>query len=66
MRDYARDTLDMPRLLAIVSPSNVTSTRLLERLGFSFESMTRLGAEAPEVKLYGCTFAGRRSSSSPR
>lgn len=59
VRDYARDTLDMPRLLAIVSPSNVTSTRLLERLGFSFESMTRLGAEAPEVKLYGCTLVPR-------
>lgn len=59
VRDYARDTLDMPRLLAIVSPSNVTSTRLLERLGFTFESMTRLDAAAPEVKLYGCTFVPR-------
>jgi RimJ/RimL family protein N-acetyltransferase len=66
VRDYARDTLDLPRLLAIVSPSNDTSIRLLERLGFSFESMTRLGAAAPEVKLYRCTFAGRRSSGSPR
>jgi [ribosomal protein S5]-alanine N-acetyltransferase len=66
VRDYARDALDLPRLLAIVSPSNVTSIRLLERLGFSFESMTRLGAAAPEVKLYGCTLAGRQSSGSPR
>jgi ribosomal-protein-alanine N-acetyltransferase len=59
VRDYARDTLDMPRLLAIVSPSNVTSTRLLERLGFTFESMTQLDGAAPEVKLYGCTFVPR-------
>jgi RimJ/RimL family protein N-acetyltransferase len=37
-----------------VSPSNAGSIRLLERLGFGYESMTRLGAEAAEVKLYAC------------
>ena len=54
VRDYARDALDLSRLLAIVSPANASSIRLLERLGFSFESMTRLGAEAPDVRLYAC------------
>ena len=52
--DYARDALDLPRLLAIVSPSNASSIRLLERLGFGYESMTRLGTEASEVRLYTC------------
>ena len=36
VRDYARDGLGLPRLLAIVSPSNASSIRLLERLGFGF------------------------------
>lgn len=58
VRDYARDALDLPRLLAIVNPSNASSIRLLERLGFRYESMTRLGAEACEVKLYARMLAG--------
>lgn len=53
-RDYARDTIGLPRLLAIVSPANAGSIRLLEKLGFSFSSTTRLGPEADEVKLYTC------------
>jgi len=52
--DYARDALDLPRLLAIVSPSNASSIRLLERLDFRFQSMTRLTPETREVKLYSC------------
>jgi ribosomal-protein-alanine N-acetyltransferase len=54
VRDHARDGLDLPRLLAIVSPSNAGSIRLLERLGFSYESMTRLTPEALDVRLYAC------------
>jgi ribosomal-protein-alanine N-acetyltransferase len=48
---YARDTLALPQLLAIVSPSNDSSIRLLEKLGFSFTSLMKLTPEA-EVKLY--------------
>ncbi len=54
VRDYARDGLGLPRLLAIVRPSNASSIRLLERLGFSFTSVTRLTPEAHDVKLYTC------------
>ena len=54
VRDHARDGLDLPRLLAIVSPSNASSIRLLERLGFGYESMTRLTPEAHDVRLYAC------------
>jgi ribosomal-protein-alanine N-acetyltransferase len=54
VRDYARDTLDLPRLLAIVSPTNATSIRLLERLDFRFQSLTRLTPEAHDVRLYAC------------
>jgi [ribosomal protein S5]-alanine N-acetyltransferase len=59
VRDYARDTLGLAQLLAIVSPSNAGSIRLLERLGFRFASMTRLNAQAPEVHLYACALADR-------
>lgn len=54
VRDYARDALALPQLLAMVSPTNAGSIRLLERLGFGFQSMTRLTADADEVKLYEC------------
>lgn len=34
---YARDALGLRRVVAIVSPANAASTRLLGELGFSFE-----------------------------
>jgi [ribosomal protein S5]-alanine N-acetyltransferase len=54
VRDYARETLGLPRLLAIVNPANAGSIRLLEKLGFGYTSMTRLAPEAADVKLYTC------------
>jgi len=51
---YARDTLALPRLLAIVSPSNDSSIRLLEKLEFTFTSLGRLTPEADELRLYAC------------
>jgi RimJ/RimL family protein N-acetyltransferase len=54
MRDYAFATFHLPRLLAIVSPSNAASIRLLEKLGFGFSALTRLTPDAHEVKLYTC------------
>lgn len=55
VRDYARDTIGLSRLLAIVSPSNGGSIRLLERLGFAATpSVIRLTPDAHEVKLYTC------------
>ncbi len=54
VKDYARSALGLPRLLAIVSPSNESSIRLLEKLGFRYTSMTKLSPEAHDVKLYTC------------
>jgi ribosomal-protein-alanine N-acetyltransferase len=56
VRDHARQAFGLPRLLAIVSPSNDGSIRLLGNLGFRFESLTKLTPEAHEVRLYSCTF----------
>ena len=52
VRDFARDTLHLPRLLAIVSPGNASSIRLLQRLGFAFERTIVMPDAAQEVALF--------------
>ncbi len=39
---YARETLNLQRIVAIVSPGNERSIGLLEKLGFHFETSLRL------------------------
>lgn len=56
VKAFASTTLGLPRLLAIVSPSNVSSVRLLEKLGFSFDSMTRTSATGRQVALFVSRF----------
>jgi RimJ/RimL family protein N-acetyltransferase len=51
MRD-ARARLGLGRILAITSPGNDPSIRLLGRLGFRFERMIRIAGEADEVRLF--------------
>lgn len=48
---YAREVLALPRVVAIVSPDNEPSARLLGRLGLKYERMFRV-AEGDEVKLF--------------
>ena len=50
---WARDTLGLTRLVAVTSPGNVPSGRLLEKLRFSVEELVRLQEGAPEIKRYG-------------
>lgn len=50
--DYAKRTLGISRILAVVSPDNDRSTKLLDRLGFRFERLLRLSPDAAEIKLY--------------
>lgn len=40
--DHARQVLRLPRVLALVSPGNTASLAVLDRLGFTFETMTQL------------------------
>ena len=49
---YGAGVLGLKRVVAILSPDNVPSSRLLEKLGFRFERMIRLSDAAPEVMLY--------------
>lgn len=55
--DYARRALGLTRVLAITSPDNDRSIRLLERIGFQFERMLQLG-EGDEVRLFAATADG--------
>lgn len=53
VRDYATGALGLARLLAITSPANTDSIRLLERLGFSRErDMSWAGDEKDVVAVY--------------
>lgn len=49
---YAKSALGAARIVAITSPDNEYSRRLLEKLGFCFECMIRLPNNPAEVKLY--------------
>ena len=56
--EYGWTTLGLTRIVAITSPDNVASERLLGKLGFRFEGMTRLAGEASDIKLYAARPAG--------
>ena len=49
---YGKNKLGQKRLLAITSPDNDASMKLLEKLGFRFEQVTKLAEDAPEVNLF--------------
>lgn len=49
---YARDTLKLPRLAGITTPSNTRSIRLLETLGFGFERTVKLEPDDVDLNYY--------------
>ncbi len=49
---HARDALGLERVVAVVSPDNRASIRLLEKLGLKFERMVRLSDDEPEIQLF--------------
>lgn len=49
---HARGDLGLGRIVAIVSPENDSSIRLLGRLGLRFERLVRLADDAPEIQLF--------------
>jgi RimJ/RimL family protein N-acetyltransferase len=49
---YGKDTLNLERIVAIVSPHNAGSIKLLQKIGLKFEKMMRLTPDAHEVKLF--------------
>ena len=49
---YGRDVLGISRIVAITSPDNNGSIRVLEKLGLRFERMIRLSGDESELKLF--------------
>ena len=50
--DYGRKVLGMQRVVAITSPDNDDSIKLLQRIGFRFERRVRLAGDDDEVNLF--------------
>ncbi len=51
--DYGRSTLGLRRIVAITSPDNAASARLLEKIGLRFERLIKLADDQAEVRLFG-------------
>jgi RimJ/RimL family protein N-acetyltransferase len=49
---YAREVLSLNRILAIASPDNEPSARLLGRIGLKFDRMIKLADDANEIRLF--------------
>lgn len=49
---YAHEELGLPRIVAVVSPDNDRSIRLLEKMGFKYKRMVRLSEGDDEIKLF--------------
>lgn len=47
-----RGSLGLKRILAITAPDNQASIALLEKLGLTFETVTRLAGESKDVRLF--------------
>ncbi len=56
--DYARDTLQLSAVTAIVSPQNAASIGLLEKLGMHYERPIRMPGDDHDVSLYRVEFTG--------
>jgi RimJ/RimL family protein N-acetyltransferase len=49
---YGKHVLGLKRIVAITSPDNHSSAKLLEKLGLQFERMMKLSNDAQEVRLF--------------
>ena len=50
--EYARNTVRLNRVVAIVDPNNAGSIRVLEKAGLRYEKMVRLSADDIQLKLF--------------
>jgi [ribosomal protein S5]-alanine N-acetyltransferase len=50
--DYARNTLNLKRIVAITAPHNEASIRLLGKIGLQFEGMITIPGSTTETKLF--------------
>jgi RimJ/RimL family protein N-acetyltransferase len=52
---YGREVFGLTRIVAITSPDNAASMRLLEKVGLRFERLIKLADDQEEVRLFGTT-----------
>ncbi len=50
---YGRNTLGLDRIVAITSPGNDESIKVLVKLGLEFERTIKLSEDGPEIELFG-------------
>lgn len=50
---HGRNVLGLPRILAVVNPSNQGSIRVLEKLGLRLHGPIRMPGETEDIHLYG-------------
>jgi RimJ/RimL family protein N-acetyltransferase len=50
--NYAREALGLTRIVAITSPDNDASAKLLGKIGLRFERLIKLSEDGDEVKLF--------------
>ncbi|MBX7221597.1 MAG: GNAT family N-acetyltransferase [Blastocatellia bacterium] len=55
--NWGRDTLGQDRFLAIVTPENRSSIKVLLKIGFHFAGMVRMSPDEPEIEKYECFFS---------
>jgi RimJ/RimL family protein N-acetyltransferase len=53
--EFSGAVLGLDRIVAITSPHNDRSAKLLEKLGLRFEEMVKLSPDADHVRLFGTT-----------
>jgi ribosomal-protein-alanine N-acetyltransferase len=56
---HARDVLRLGRILAITSPDNERSAKLLGKIGLKFERMIKLSEDGPEIRLFASQISVR-------
>jgi RimJ/RimL family protein N-acetyltransferase len=56
MVDHGHRVHGLRRIVAITSPDNVASIGVLEKIGLKFETLTRLGEDPREVRLFAVEF----------
>lgn len=59
---FARATLGLRRVVAVVNPDNEPSIGVLRKLGFTYERMVRLDPAEPEIKLFAVSWVTREQT----
>jgi RimJ/RimL family protein N-acetyltransferase len=63
VKAYANEVLGLRRLVAITSPDNDASIRVLERIGFRFEKMIRGHGDAEELRWFAADLSSAKLKS---